>query len=447
MAETANTLVRHARLLDPASGTDRVCDLLAGGGRVLGAADEITHAQAAALARSAGAETGIAEIDAHGLWLAPGLVDAHVHLREPGLTEKETIRSGSLAAAAGGYTSLVCEPNTVPPIHSVEVVSQVCDIARREAAVNVYMKAAMTAGRLGLKVNDLAALADLEAVVALSDDGDPVVSCETMDAVCRRAARYGMLLTPHCEDSPRSLDQIAAGIDPGFRPGAPYANEARYVKRDLGLARRNGCRIHFSHVSLARTCELLAAESKGIVTFEVAPHHMLLSAEDFPSGKVPLVNPPLRSKLDRDAVAESLQNGSADVVASDHAPHTSADKAAGASGFIGLEATLGLILTYFVHSGKMSPSEAVLAMSPSPARIFGLPAGDLRTGAPADMVLIDPEAEWTVEPTRFHSKARNCPFAGWQLKGMAVATFVGGRRVWSHESFTGRMGAAEDAGS
>jgi dihydroorotase len=263
-----------------------------------------------------------------------------------------------------------------------------------------------------------------------------------MDAVCRAAAAADIVLTPHCEDSPRTLRMMSQGHNPGFVPGRPYANEAAWIERDVRAAQRAGCRMHVSHVSLARSVEVIEnyrRDHRGI-TYEVAPHHLLLAAEDYAEGDVPTVNPPLRTDADRRALCQALESGSADVLASDHAPHTAEDKARGASGLIGLETTLGLVLTRFVGEGRLSRERAVTAMSLQPARVFGLPAGTLSPGSPADMVLIDPAAKWTVEPEGFRSKSRNCPYAGWRLRGKAVATYVAGAEAFAEAQFNSRKG-------
>lgn len=441
----STVLIQGVRLVDPAAGIDGRRDVLVAGGRVLSVGDEISLEKAHAALDRGEHGKGMTLIRGDGLWLWPGLVDAHVHFREPGFTEKETLQTGALAAAAGGYTSVICEPNTEPAVDSVDIVRHLTEKARRESIVHVYFKAAMTRGRMGKGPTDVPALAREDGVVALSDDGDPVVDAAVMECVCRAAAESGVVLAPHCEDSPRALEQLAAGVSPGFEPGEPYANETNYIERDLQLADRCGCRIHFSHVSLAGSVGVIAdfrarsAEASG-VTFEAAPHHLLLSTEDFAESDVPKVNPPLRSAEDRRALCDALAAGLVNAIASDHAPHTAQDKASGASGLIGLETTLGLVLTHFVAEGRLSAPDAVGLLSLSPARIFGLPAGTLRPGAPADMVLIDPEAEWTVDPGEFRSKSRNTPFGGRRLRGKAVATYVGGDEVFCVSGFDRRKG-------
>jgi dihydroorotase len=444
-------LLQNVRLTDPAAGVDGVCDVLVGGDRVRAVATALSPADGRDALRAGGAESvRVTVVQGEGLWLWPGLVDGHVHLREPGFTHKETIRTGTEAAAAGGFTTVICEPNTDPPPDTVERVRALRDVIRQDALVRVGIKAAMTVGRHGRRPVDVAALAAEPDVAALSDDGDPVVDADLMADLCRRAAHCGALLTPHCEDSPRGLDALTAGAKAGFVPGEPYANEARYVERDLALAARAGCRIHFSHVSLARTVGAIvrarAREGGCSATFEVTPHHLLLCADDYASGDAPRVCPPIRSAEDRDALRRAVADGSVDAIATDHAPHTAREKAAGASGLLGLETALGLVLTHLVGKDGISPSDAVRLMSLGPARIFRLPAGALTDGSPADMVLIDPGWEWTVDADAFRSRSRNTPFAGWRLRGKAVATYVGGREVWAESAFEARKTAGtEDA--
>ncbi|MDP6106926.1 MAG: dihydroorotase, partial [Candidatus Brocadiia bacterium] len=384
-------------------------------------------------------------IDATGLWLWPGLVDIHVHFREPGFTRKETIASGCAAALRGGYTSVVCEPNTTPPLDSAELAMELHDRAEAAGPVRVYFKAAMTRGRAGKEAGDFESLAACPNVVALSDDGDPVTDAALMEEICRGAAAAGLPLSPHCEDSRRALDDYGAGAQPGFEIGPPYHNEANYIARDLALAARTGCRVHFSHVSLARSVELIeqyraSGRSGADVTFEVAPHHLLLCESDYEPGAVPTVCPPLRTAEDRDALRECLARAAPDAVASDHAPHTREDMERGATGLIGLETTLGLMLTHFVHTGALSPVEAAGLLSTRPARVLRLLAGSLAVGQLADMVFIDPDEEWTVRADEFASLSRNTPYGGWPLRGMAVAVAVGGNVVFRRPSFDDRMG-------
>ncbi len=427
-------LIRAARLIDPIAGTDDVRDVLAVNGHIRLVRPRIPRPEARALC----GEGPLSMVDGAGLWLLPGLIDAHVHLREPGFTEKETIATGTEAAAAGGFTTVVCEPNTDPPVDSPEIVQRLADRARQTARVNVYFKVAMTVGRGGEEAADMRAAAH-ERVVAVSDDGDPVVRADVMEEVCRRAAEADVLLCPHCEDSPRALQQMTRGAEPGFTPGEPYTNEARYIQRDVELAASRGCRIHLSHVSLAESVDVVRSmRSRAWVTFEVTPHHLLLCAEDYEPDETPLVNPPIRPRRHRDALRSALLAGLVDAIASDHAPHTARDKTAGASGLIGLETTLALVLTHLVGPGMLAPADAVRLLSAAPARIFGLPGGSLEPGHAADMVLVDPERQWTVRPEAFRSLSRNCPWAGHTLRGKAVATWVAGHRPFSDEMLKDR---------
>jgi len=437
---TETWLIRGAVVSDPSRGVHGRRDVLVVGGRVAQVGERID-----------GVPAGVGRVrvvDADGLWLWPGLVDLHVHLRDPGLTQKETLASGTEAAARGGYTTVVCEPNTLPPIDTPERAAELARRCEREGRVRVRVKAAMTRGRAGRAPSDIEALARVPSVVALSDDGDPVTRKGVMEEVARRAARAGLPLSPHCEDSPRALQDYRAGADPGFEPGPPYENETRYIERDIQLAARWGCRVHFSHVSLRSSVELIRRFRDGRpearnVSFEVTPHHLLLSAEDFAPGEAPLVNPPLRSADDRLALQEALGQGLVDAIASDHAPHTAEDKALGARGLIGLETTLGLVLTYFVHPGRLSVAAAVRLLSTRPAQALGLAGGSLAPGGPADLVLIDPGLEWEVRGEQFASLARNTPCEGWRLRGRAVGVLVGGAAAFVHDSLLERMRAAQ----
>lgn len=435
-------LIRQAWLVDPSASIDGERDLLVVSGRVARVGTQLSVQE---IARTV---PGLEVIEGKGLWLWPGLVDVHVHLREPGQPQKETIASGCRAAAAGGYTTVVCEPNTRPPLDSLDVIRQLAEKIKADACVNVYCKAALTLRQQGEEPTDVVKLAEHPLVVALSDDGNPIVSRKMMERLCRDAAEHGLLISPHCEDSPQALRQYEQGVEAGFEAQGAYTNECNYIERDLAIARACGCKVHFSHVSRARSVELIhAARARGgdaeRITYEVTPHHLLLSGEDYGPGEAPRVNPPLRNRADREALQRALAPGGVDVIASDHAPHTAADKAAGAMGLIGMETTLGLVLTHFVHAGVIDRLRAAELLSTAPAQIFRLPGGSLREGEPADMVLIDPGAEWTVEPGRFESLSRNTPYAGWQLRGRALATFVAGRRVHEGPGFCDRTRSAK----
>ena len=422
-------LLRSPRICDPSQGMDYRADVLVKNGAI------------SSIGEGQPVPPKTRVIDCTGLWLWPGLVDPHVHFRDPGFTDKEDLGTGGRAAAAGGYTAVVCEPNTRPPLDTRERARDMLHRAARESDVRVFAKGAMTEGRAGGRMADLSGLSAVDGVVAFSDDGDPVVDQEMMARVCREASCLGLPLSPHCEDSPASVEQYDRGADPGFEPGEPYTNEWRFVRRDLECASRHGCRIHFSHVSQLRSVEQIrrAREGTAGVTYEVTPHHLVLCREDYSEGDAPVVNPPLGTAEDREALRRAVAEGEADAIGSDHAPHRPEDKAQGASGLIGLETTLGVIMTELVHEGTIAPMRAAQLLSTGPASIFDLPGGSLRPGESADMVLIAPGEYWTVDADQFRSKSRNTPFDGRELKGRAVATFLEGERIFETPAFPDRV--------
>ncbi len=429
-----NILIRNIRLTDASAGLDvENIDVILSGGAIRKLGSPPTGETFA----------DPTVIDGRGLWLWPGLIDGHVHFREPGFEYKETFRTGSRAAARGGYTCVVCEPNTDPPLADLPTLKEAIRKARESAAVRTYFKAAMTQRREGRRVADYAPLAALEEVRAISDDGDPVSSKALMDEICRQATHWDFLLCPHCEDSPRALHDYEEGIDPGFHPGDPYTNETAYVKRDAALAARHGCSVHFSHLSLRSSLEAIddrrnRSGHRSRVTCEATPHHLLLSAGDDPEAEAPSVNPPLRSGEDVRALQDALVRGRIDAIASDHAPHSQADKEAGACGLLGLETTLGLILTDFVRPGLLKPMDACRLLSSAPAAIFALPGGRIREGEPADLVFINPEKRHIVDPSEFESISRNTPFEGRRLTGGAIGTMVRGEFVYMDEEMRER---------
>ena len=394
-------LIRGGRLLDPGAHLDAVGDVLVVGGQI---------ARVGAIPAE-----GAQVLDARGLWVVPGLLDMHVHLREPGQEHKETIATGTRAAAAGGFAAVACEPNTTPPRDTPERVREVLEIAAREAVVRVLPKCAITLGQRGVSLTDFAALRAAGAVAA-SDDGFSVAEERVMREATAAAKRAGMPLTLHV-DGPRM------------------------VSRDIRLAAEAGWPVHFSHVSLAEEAELIAdARDRGLpVTGEATPHHLSLCADDAPpSDSDYKMNPPLRTAADRDALRGALASGVISVIASDHAPHAPEEKARpyeeAPAGVIGLETTIGIIWTDLVHVGVVDAGTAVAAMTGGPARVLRLSAPALRPGERADITLIDPEAEWVVDPEEFESRARNCPFAGRRLRGRAVGTIVAGRvAMWQGE--------------
>lgn len=393
---------------------------------------------------------GASVIDAHGKILVPGLVDAHVHFREPGQEYKEDLRTGSLAAAAGGFTTVIAEPNTTPPIDSPLRLRRLLDHARKKSVINFYSKAAITKGMKGNSLTNIFKLKEAGAR-AISDDGNPIAGRKLMGNALAKGKESGILVTPHCEESVSYREKILRqreklegrsifSLMPYASPeGGPYSSEAGFIKRDVELAERTGANLHISHVSLAKSVDIIAeAKKRGVkVTAEATPHHLLLTErmarEIGPNAKV---NPPLRSEEDVAAVREGLASGVIDIITSDHAPHSPEEKnrdwEKAPFGIIGLETTLGLVLTFLVRPGILTLSQAIEKMTIMPARIFGLDVlgiGSIKPGAKADLTLIDLDTKWKVDSNRFYSKGRNCPFNGWELYGKAILTIVAGRIV------------------
>lgn len=414
-------LIKGGHVVDPATGIDGLADIFIKDGRIKTISSDIK------------ASNNTRIIDATSKYVIPGLIDCHVHLREPGLEYKETIETGSRAAAMGGYTTLICEPNTIPPIDSLEMVESFMERVCQKSVVNIYTKACITKGLLGEELTDIDKLATDKRVRALSDDGNPVFYETLIKKACELASRNRLIISPHCEDSQISLDKAQKNSNVAHFPGKPFCHETDFVLREIKCTEQARGWLHVSHVSLKSTLEVIRqAKERGIanITCEVTPHHLLLD-ETFRDahGNVPKTNPPLRSREDREALQKNLSTGLVDVIATDHAPHTHDDIKKGASGFVGLENALGVILTKLVHPGILSLKEVVQKMSTNPARIFNVTGGTLAVGMPADIAVIDLNKEWTVEVEKFESKARNCPFNGWKLKGQVVTTIVGGKVI------------------
>jgi len=382
-----------------------------------------------------GAET----IDASGLLVSSGFIDMHVHLRDPGFTHKEDIASGTRSAARGGFTTIACMPNTRPVADNPETVRYIAEKAAREGVVNVLPIAAITKGELGRELTDFAAL-QAAGAIGFSDDGVGVQNARMMKEAMLRARELGLPIIAHCEDD--SLTEGAWATEGAFSrrhglKGIPNESEAIHVGRDVLLAEATGAHYHVCHVSTEQSVRLIRlAKSIGVrVTAEVCPHHLVLSDEDIP-GMDPnwKMNPPLRTPRDVQAVIEALEDGTIDIIVTDHAPHAEEEKAKGVDlapfGIVGLETAFPLLYTKFVETGRWSLGFLLRKMTSEPARVFGLKAGRLEPGAPADLTLIDLAGEQTVDPAKFLSKSRNTPFAGWRLKGWPVRTIVAGRTVW-----------------
>jgi dihydroorotase len=423
-------LIRGGRVVDPSQGLDEVLDLLLVNGAV------------SALSKNVGPAAEAREIDGTGLIVMPGLIDAHVHLREPGQEHKETIASGARAAAAGGFTAVCAMPNTDPPIDDPATVGFVVAEGKRVGAARVYPMGSISVGMAGQALTEFGEMVEAGAV-AVTDDGRPVMDSGLMRLALEYAQAFGIPVVDHPEDLTLSRDgSMNEGLVSsrlGLR-GKPNAAEDIHILRDILLAELTGGRIHLQHVSTRHGVDAIRrAKDRGLqVTGEASPHHLLLTDEDVDGYRTEAkMNPPLRSPEDRDAVQEGLLDGTLDMVATDHAPHHYDEKEAAfddaPNGVVGLETALGLIHTHFVLTGRMDLSTMVDRMSVAPARVFSLPGGTLKVGSPGDVTVFDPQAEWVVDPVRFLSKSRNTPFAGWTLKGKPRYTVVGGAVVWEEK--------------
>ncbi|MGG1311752.1 dihydroorotase [Cohnella laeviribosi] len=387
---------------------------------------------------------GAEVIDAEGKLISPGFIDMHAHLREPGFEYKETIATGTLSAAKGGFTTIACMPNTRPVTDSPETVRLVLEKAASEGAVKVLPYAAITKNELGRELTDFAVLKEAGAI-GFTDDGVGVQNAQMMKNAMALAKSLGLPIIAHCEDD--SLVEGAAVTEGAFSrkhglKGIPNESEAIHVGRDILLAEATGVHYHVCHVSTEQSVRLIRlGKSVGVrVTAEVCPHHLVLSDEDIPDTMDAnwKMNPPLRTPRDVEACIEALEDGTIDIIVTDHAPHSAEEKAKGLErapfGIVGFETAFPLLYTKFVKTGRWTLSFLLSRMTRDPARVFGLEAGTLAPGAPADITLIDLEREREVDPDTFVSKGRNTPFAGWKLYGWPVLTMVDGKVVWSERA-------------
>lgn len=420
--------LKRCRLLDPRRGVDEETDVLVADGKVA----EIGRG----LARS-----GARVIEGKGRLLVPGLVDIHAHLREPGEEYKEDIASASAAAAAGGFTAVCAMPNTKPVNDCRAVTELVRNRAREVGGVRIYPIGAITKGLKGEALTEIGELVDAGAV-ALSDDGRPVMNAAIMRFALEYARGFGLTVVQHAEDlhltEGGSMHEGACSTRAGLR-GQPGQAEDVMVARDLALVELTGARYHVAHISTARSIELVRdAKRRGLpVTCEVTPHHLTLTDEACLGYDTSTkVNPPLRTARDVEAAIAGLVDGTIDAIATDHAPHSDVEKHVeydcAAFGMIGLETALGLVLR-LVAQGKLDLRTAIERLTSGPARVLGLPGGSLEVGGPADLTLIDLDKAWTVDPAALRSKSKNTPVAGWELRGKAVLTVVGGRVIFDEE--------------
>jgi dihydroorotase len=417
------TIIRNGRVIDPANRRDEVVDLVIVDGRIADKAE------------------GAEEIDASGLIVAPGLIDMHVHLREPGFSHKETTESGARAAAAGGFTTIVCMPNTSPAADNPATIAWIKDRATETACVNVLPTGAISKNIAGEELAPLGALADA-GVVAITDDGHCIQNHELMRRAVEYARMVGLPVLDHCQD----YNLVGNGVvNEGYwstllgLPGWPAAGEEAIVMRNILLAELCDHHIHCQHVSAAGSVRLIRdARARGIkVSGEVCPHHIALTDEAIQNFDTNYkMNPPLRSQADVDAILDGIADGTLSILASDHAPHAGFEKEvefdAAPFGIVGLETELGLFLDLLVHKHRKIDIVRLIEMyTVEPAKLLKLDAGTLSIGAAADVTLIDPNLEWTVKIDMFKSGSRNSPFDGWKLKGRAVRTIVGGKTVWN----------------
>jgi len=383
---------------------------------------------------------GAKVIDASGKWVFPGLVDLHTHLREPGQEDKETIETGMHAAAAGGFTTICAMPNTKPVNDNKSVTGFIMREAESHPIVNVWPIGAITKGSGGKELAEIGEMKRL-GIVAISDDGVPVMNAQLMRHALEYSSMFDLPVISHCEDlSMTNSGVMHEGVVStclGLR-GISSSSEESMVVRDISLVESFGGHLHIAHVSTKGSVRAIrAAKARGVsVTAEVTPHHLFLTDEavrDFDTNTK--MNPPLRAHEDTQALIEGLRDGTIDIIATDHAPHTTADKemeyASAPFGIVGLETALPLIVNGLYHGGILSPSEIVQIMAYKPAQIIGKGCGTLKEGADADIVIIDPEAERTVDKSMFFSKGRNTPFDGWLLKGCVTETIKGGAVVFT----------------
>lgn len=416
-------LLKNGTVIDPVALTAKPMDLLIENGVIAKAASELP-------------EENHRVVACDGMMVAPGLVDMHVHLRDPGLTYKEDIATGTAAAAAGGFTAVACMPNTKPAIDTGETIAYVLDKAAREGSCRVYPIGAVTMGQKGEVLTDFSALSDAGAV-AFSDDGVPVTSATRMRDALIEAAKLNKIVISHCEDGEmvgnKAVNEGKISRQLGL-PGRPAIAEDLMVARDLMLAKDTDSHVHIAHVSTAGSAELIRqAKKNGVsVTAETCPQYFIYTEDEIlKKGTLARVNPPLRTEADKQAILEAVLDGTLDCIVTDHAPHSAEEKAKALpdapSGMVGLETALAACITYLVKPGYLTLPELVAKMSSVPAEILGLEPVILKEGAVADLVVFAPNEEWVVVPESFRSKARNTVFAGETLTGKVHLTVCGGR--------------------
>lgn len=424
-------LLKGGRVINPATQTDDILDVLIEDGVIAAIEKNIPAAQANEVISLSG-----------DYWVVPGLVDVHVHFRDPGSPDKETTETGAAAAVTGGFTTVCVMPNTSPVIDSTPMIQYLMNAAK-PTGIQIFPVAAVTRGLEGEEMTSIGTLVQ-QGAVAFSDDGKPVSSANMMRKALEYAKMWDVPIVCHAEDCSLCGNGVmhegyystALGL-----PGIPSVAESVMVARDIELARFTGGRVHFAHISSKESVDLIRkGKQEGVnITAETTPHYLALT-DACCQGYDPdfKMNGPLRAEADRQSLIAAIQDGTIDVIATDHAPHTPDEKSLAfdeaPNGVVGLETSLGVMLTHFHHTGLLQPTEIVKLMASRPAEIFKLPAGDLSVGKRADITVVDPNREWTVDPRAFKSKSRNTPFKGHTLKGKAVLTIAAGQVLFEEES-------------
>ncbi len=419
-------LIQQGRLIDPVNGIDAVRDILVEDGKVTAIGNNLCVT-----------ETQV--IDAKGMVVSAGLIDIHVHLREPGFEYKETIETGCAAASRGGFTAIACMPNTRPVVDTPELVAFVRKQAAKACGVRVLPIAAVSKGQKGQELTDAIALAQA-GVAALSDDGVPIQDANLMRDALLIACQHNLPILTHSEDAGMVCNHAVNEGEVSKKlgiPGRPAIAEEIMIMRDAMLAEETGSAVHICHVSTARSVDIVRQyKKKGVrITCETCPQYFTLTEEEvLKQGTMARVNPPLRTQADIEGITEGLLDGTIDAIVTDHAPHSVEEKARplteAPSGMVGLETSLAVTLTSLYHTGKMGLSDILRKMTAEPARILGLDMGRLAVGGNADIVIFDPGEEWVVDPEQFASKGRNTPFVGHKLKGKVKYTLVGGNVIY-----------------
>ena len=421
-----NYLIKNGRVVDPANKVDDILDILISEGKIERVGKNIDDSNLVSLTR----------LDAKGLIVAPGLVDMHTHLREPGREDEETILTGTRAAIKSGFTSVACMPNTEPPLDNPAVIKTLKDIIKKDALSNVFIIGTITEGREGKRATDFHKMKK-EGVVAVSDDGSSVEDGKVMLEALEQSREENLLVISHCENPKISGNGV---MNHGFTAtklglkGIPSKSEYERVKRDIELAKKASARIHIAHISTKESVDIVRkAKKEGVkVTAETAPHYFSLTEECCATYDTNTkMNPPLRSKEDVDELKNGLKDGTIDVIATDHAPHTDSEKdvefAFAPFGVIGLETALSLSIMELVEKNVLSWAGLITKLSVNPSNILGIDRGSLKKGAVADLIIIDPCKEYTYTKDSIESQSKNSPFINWILKGKIEKVFVGGK--------------------